>query len=380
MMNPPHHPVTHPHVLIMAGGSGSRLWPVSRSTKPKQFYDLLGTGQTMLQHTYDRALTLAGSSHRIRVITQAPWGDLVREQLPDLPQENLLLEPIRKQTATATYYGLLSLQSESDQDQVVILPCDHFVLDQDRFTVSIQQAMQRSAQSSALVILGVQPTRPEPNYGYVQYVEHAGNPSDGVGNFQVKTFTDQPSQELANTFFRSGDFAWYTGIKVGSKQAFLDLYRQWMPDLVELFAEFETEPDHALRSTMIEKIYPRTASVSFREGILDKAGTLLLELVDFGWGDLTYWAEIYREHEKDYFGNAVNGQQVALFDAHNNMIHITGQRIALIDGLEDYIVADSPEGILVCPRHKEAELRQRLAVLRRQQSEKQGGDKPSRLS
>lgn len=379
-MNPPHHPTVHPHVLIMAGGSGSRLWPVSRPQKPKQFYDLLGTGQTMLQHTYERALTLAGSAERIRVITQSPWGDLVREQLPNLPLQNLLLEPIRKQTATATYYGLLSLESESDQDHVVILPCDHFVLDSDRFTTCIHQALHRSVQSEALVIIGVQPTRPEPNYGYVQYVEHAGNPQEGSTNFQVKTFTDQPSQELANTFFRSGDFAWYTGIKVGYKKAFLDLYRQWMPELVELFAEFEAESDSAARLAMIDKIYPRTASVSFREGILDKAGTLLLELGDFGWGDLTYWAEIYREHEKDYFGNAVNGQQVALFDAHNNMIHITGQRIALIDGLENYIVADSPDGILVCPRHKEAELRQRLAVLRRQQSEKTGGDKPSRQS
>ena len=379
-MNPPHHPTAHPHVLIMAGGSGSRLWPVSRSQKPKQFYDLLGTGQTMLQHTYERALTLAGSAERIRVITQSPWGDLVREQLPNLPLQNLLLEPIRKQTATATYYGLLSLESESDQDHVVILPCDHFVLDSDRFTTCIHHALQRSVQSEALVIIGVQPTRPEPNYGYVQYVEHAGNPQEGLSNFQVKTFTDQPSQELANTFFRSGDFAWYTGIKVGYKKAFLDLYRQWMPELVELFAEFEAESDSAARLAMIDKIYPRTASVSFREGILDKAGTLLLELGDFGWGDLTYWADIYREHVKDYFGNAVNGQQVALFDAHNNMIHITGQRIALIDGLENYIVADSPDGILVCPRHKEAELRQRLAVLRRQQSEKTGGDKPSRLS
>jgi len=370
---------TSPHVLIMAGGSGSRLWPVSRTNKPKQFYDLLGTGQTMLQHTFDRALALTGSPSRIRVITQTQWGDLVREQLPELAEEHLLLEPIRKQSATATYYGLLSLETETDQDAVVILPCDHFVLDRERFDESIEQALRGAVQTKALVIMGVKPTRPEPNYGYVQYVDNPAAGSEEV-LFHVKTFTDQPSQELANTFFRSGDFAWYTGIKVGGKEAFLDLYRRWMPDLVEVFSEFEAIKDPLLRKSLIDKIYPRCESVSFREGILDKAGTLLLQLGDYGWGDLTYWAEIYREHEKDYFGNAVNGSQVALFDSHNNMIHITGQRIALIDGLENYIVADSPEGILVCPRHKEGELRQRLAVLRRQQTDKNGGDKPPRLT
>jgi len=370
---------TSPHVLIMAGGSGSRLWPVSRTNKPKQFYDLLGTGQTMLQHTFDRALAMTGSPSRIRVITQTQWGDLVREQLPELAEEHLLLEPIRKQSATATYYGLLSLETETDQDAVVILPCDHFVLDRERFDESIEQALRGAVQTKALVIMGVKPTRPEPNYGYVQYVDNPAAGSEEV-LFHVKTFTDQPSQELANTFFRSGDFAWYTGIKVGGKEAFLDLYRRWMPDLVEVFSEFEAIKDPLLRKSILDKIYPRCESVSFREGILDKAGTLLLQLGDYGWGDLTYWAEIYREHEKDYFGNAVNGSQVALFDSHNNMIHITGQRIALIDGLENYIVADSPEGILVCPRHKEGELRQRLAVLRRQQTDKNGGDKPPRLT
>ena len=378
-MNPPPSNGTSPHVLIMAGGSGSRLWPVSRTNKPKQFYDLLGTGQTMLQHTFDRALALTGSPSRIRVITQTQWGDLVREQLPELAAEHLLLEPIRKQSATATYYGLLSLETETEQDPVVILPCDHFVLDRERFHESIEQALRAAVQTKAMVIMGVKPTRPEPNYGYVQYVDNPTAVSEEA-RFHVKTFTDQPSQELANTFIRSGDFAWYTGIKVGGKEAFLDLYRRWMPDLVEVFAEFETAKDSVLRKSIVEKIYPRCESVSFREGILDKAGTLLLQLGDYGWGDLTYWAEIYREHEKDYFGNAVNGSQVALFDSHNNMIHITGQRIALIDGLENYIVADSPEGILVCPRHKEGELRQRLAVLRRQQTDKNGGDKPPRLT
>jgi mannose-1-phosphate guanylyltransferase len=361
----------------MAGGSGSRLWPVSRTAKPKQFYDLLGTGRTMLQHTFDRALSLCGGAEHIRVITQARWGDLVREQLPDLPEDHLLLEPIRKQTATATYYGLLSLAGQGPSDSVVILPCDHYVTDQERFTATLQQAIEHAMERQWIQVIGVKPTRPEPNYGYVQYVQDSETETDV---YKVKTFTDQPTPELANTFYRSGDFAWYTGIKVGSVQAFMDLYRRWMPDLVDAFAELADTPDRSLWPAMVAKIFPRCESASFREGILDKAEGLRLQLGDFGWGDLTYWAEIYREHDKDYFGNSVNGSQVALFDAHNNMIHITGQRIALIDGLENFIVADSPDGILVCPREKEAELRQRLAVLRRQQNEKSAQDKGSRNS
>lgn len=376
MPNSSSHPPSL-QVLIMAGGSGSRLWPVSRTAKPKQFYDLLGTGRTMLQHTFDRALSLCGGAEHIRVITQVRWGDLVREQLPDLPEDHLLLEPIRKQTATATYYGLLSLAGQGPSDSVVILPCDHYVTDQERFTATLQQAIEHAMERQWIQVLGVKPTRPEPNYGYVQYVQDSETETDV---YKVKTFTDQPTPELANTFYRSGDFAWYTGIKVGSVQAFMDLYRRWMPDLVDAFAELAATPDRSLWPAMVAKIFPRCESASFREGILDKAEGLRLQLGDFGWGDLTYWAEIYREHDKDYFGNAVNGSQVALFDAHNNMIHITGQRIALIDGLENFIVADSPDGILVCPREKEAELRQRLAVLRRQQNEKSTQDKGSRNS
>jgi mannose-1-phosphate guanylyltransferase len=361
----------------MAGGSGSRLWPVSRTAKPKQFYDLLGTGRTMLQHTFDRALSLCGGAGHIRVITQARWGDLVHEQLPDLAEENLLLEPIRKQTATATYYGLLSLKGHGASDPVVILPCDHYVTDHDKFIWTLSQAIAHAMERQWIQVIGVKPTRPEPNCGYVQYVPESERATDV---YKVKTFTDQPTPELANTFYRSGDFAWYTGIKVGSVQAFMDLYSRWMPDLVDAFAELAATQDRARWPAMVEKIFPRCESSSFRDAILDKAEGLRLQLGDFGWGDLTYWAEIYRDHEKDYFGNAVNGSQVALFDAHNNMIHITGQRIALIDGLENYIVADSPDGILVCPRDKEAELRQRLAVLRRQQSEKSFQDKAHRNS
>jgi len=361
----------------MAGGSGSRLWPVSRTAKPKQFYDLLGTGRTMLQHTYDRALSFCGGAEQIRVITQARWGDLVREQLPDLPHDHLLLEPIRKQSATATYYGLLSLTDHGSSDPVVILPCDHYVTDQERFIATLNQAIAHAMERQWIQVIGVKPTRPEPNYGYVQYVPDSETETDA---YKIKTFTAHPTPELANTFYRSGDFAWYTGIKVGSVQAFMDLYRRWMPDLVDAFAELEKTQDRSRWPAMAEKIFPRCESASFREGILDKAEGLRLQLGDFGWGDLTYWAEIYREHEKDYFGNAVNGSQVALFDAQNNMIHITGQRIALIDGLENFIVSDSPDGILVCPRDKEAELRQRLAVLRRQQNEKAVQDKTSRNS
>ena len=227
----------------MAGGSGSRLWPVSRTAKPKQFYDLLGTGRTMLQHTFDRALSLCGGADHIRVITQSRWGDLVREQLPDLPEDHLLLEPIRKQTATATYYGLLSLAGQGPSDSVVILPCDHYVTDQERFTATLQQAIEHAMERQWIQVIGVKPTRPEPNYGYVQYVQDSEAETDV---YKVKTFTDQPTPELANTFYRSGDFAWYTGIKVGSVQAFMDLYRRWMPDLVDAFAELAATPDRSL--------------------------------------------------------------------------------------------------------------------------------------
>jgi mannose-1-phosphate guanylyltransferase len=370
-------------VLIMAGGAGSRLWPVSRPAKPKQFYDLLGSGQTMLQHTYQRALALCQSPEDIRVITLKQWGDLVREQLPGIREEQLLLEPVRKQTAPATYFGLLSLLPQSEADMVVILPCDHYVLDQERFTLSLQTAIRKAREAGWVMVMGVQPTRPESNYGYVQFVQEQGPDLTEDASYpswhKVKTFTDQPSPELANTFYRSGDFVWYTGIKVGSLGAFLDLYRRWLPDLVEVFEPLRSQENRAAWPALLEDLYPLCNAASFREGILDKAEGLRVQIGDFGWGDLTYWAEIYREHEKDYFGNAVNGAHVALFDAHHNMIHITGQRIALIDGLENYIVADSPDGILVCPRDKEATLRQRLAMLRRQQSDKPASDKGSKL-
>lgn len=354
------------YVIIMAGGVGSRLWPMSTQHKPKQFLDLLGTGETLLQATYKRALHLT-EAENILVVTNKQWTRLVQEQLPELVDQQLVAEPIRKNTATATLYAVNKVANRDMQGELVIMPCDHVITDTLRFSQVIKAGRKYIRKQADMLTVGIKVSRPEINYGYIQYLPEAVDEQV----FNVKTFTEKPTKEIANAFHRSGDFLWYSGIKVVSVTTLLDLYAQHMPDTAQLFEEVRPYLNTDEEARCIDKIYPQCETMAFRQAIMYKASDRVKVLLgDFGWTDLTLWGEVYATHEKDYLGNAVTGAKVVMYDASNCLVEVDGDKLVIISGLEDYIVADSPKGLLICPRDQENEIKNMLLETKRQVGDK----------
>ncbi|MBA4302838.1 MAG: mannose-1-phosphate guanylyltransferase [Sphingobacteriaceae bacterium] len=354
------------YVIIMAGGVGSRLWPMSTHQKPKQFVDLLGTGETLLQSTYQRALHLT-PAEQVLVVTNKQWVHLVQEQLPGILPSQMVVEPMRKNTATATLYAINKIANRDPQADVVIMPCDHVITDVNRFGKVIKAGLKYILKNAVLLTVGIKVSRPEVNYGYIQYLPEA------IDNqvYNIKTFTEKPTKEIANAFHRSGDFLWYSGIKVVSVGTLLDLYAEHLPDTAQLFEEMRPYLNEEEEERFIEKIYPQCETIAFRQAIIYKAEDKVKVLLgDFGWTDITLWGEVYATHEKDYLGNAVTGAQVVMYDASNCLVEVAGDKLVIISGLEDYIVADSPKGLLICPRDQENEIKNMLLEIKRQVGDK----------
>lgn len=354
------------YVIIMAGGVGSRLWPMSTQQKPKQFVDLLGTGETLLQATYQRALHLT-APEQIMVVTNKQWVHLVQEQIPGIASSQVVVEPIRKNTGTATLYAINKVANLDMQAELVIMPCDHVITDVIRFVKVIQTGLNYIRKQEVMLTVGIKVSRPEVNYGYIQYLPEQVD--DQIYN--IKTFTEKPTQEIANAFHRSGDFLWYSGIKVVRVGTLLDLYAEHLPDTAQLFEEVRPHLNDSEEERFIEKIYPQCETLAFRQAIIYKTTERTKVLIgDFGWTDITLWGEVYATHDKDYLGNAVTGAQVVMYDASNCLVEVAGDKLVIISGLEDYIVADSPKGLLICPRDQENEVKNMLFEIKRQVGDK----------
>jgi len=357
--------MSKPYVIIMAGGIGSRLWPISTQQKPKQFLDLLGLGPTLLQLTYDRARLLTSDDH-ILVVTNKQWLDLVKQQLPSLQSFQIVAEPFRKNTATATIYAVNKVANLDLSADLVIMPSDHVVVDTAKFKQTILAALKHVAKYDEVLTVGIKVSRPEINYGYIQYLK--GDLKGPV--YPIKTFTEKPTKEIANAFHRSGDFLWYSGIKITKVQVLLGLFEQHLTETAQLFEEVRPYLNTEEEERCIDKIYPQCETMPFRQAILYNAPNVKVILGDFGWTDITLWGEVYGAHEKDYMGNAVTGTQVAMYDASNCLVEVAGDKLVIINGLENYIVADSPKGLLICPRDKESEIKNMLLDLKRSAGDK----------
>lgn len=357
--------MSKPYVIIMAGGIGSRLWPISTHQKPKQFLDLLGLGQSLLQLTYERARLLTVDDH-ILVVVNRQWLHLVQEQLPTLQKFQIVGEPLRKNTATATIYAVNKVANLDPTADVVIMPCDHIILNTGKFQQTIKTAIKHVAKHAEILTVGIKVSRPEVNYGYIQYLKE-----DHTGPiYPVKTFTEKPTKEIANAFHRSGDFLWYSGIKIAKIKVMLDLFEQYLTETAQLFEEARPYLNTDEEERCIDKIYPQCETLPFRQVILYNAPNVKVILGDFSWSDITFWEEVYSAHEQDYMGNAVTGAQVAMYDASNCLVEVAGDKLVIINGLENYIVADSPNGLLICPRDKEGEIKNMLLDLKRSAGDK----------
>lgn len=334
---------TNRYCVIMAGGVGSRFWPMSTKKFPKQFQDILGVGRTMIQQTYDRISKIV-SQENIYVITNTEYIDLTIEQLPEIPTENIVGEPMVKNTSACNLYMVKKISHKNPNAQMVVLPSDHLILKENVFLEKLDIAFNLVAQNDYLITLGITPTRPDTGYGYIQFVEKKNEEY-----FKVKTFTEKPNLEFAKTFIESGDFLWNAGIFVWNAKTILNSFETFLPDMVQEFDHCEYNTDGEKKC--IEIIYPKVEKISIDNGILEKAKNVFVIPADLGWSDLGTWTSVYENAKKDKDHNTLNSKYVQTYHSKGNIVRIKNKNKAvIIDGLKNYVVVDTDKALLICPK------------------------------
>ncbi len=334
------------YCVIMAGGVGSRFWPLSRKAKPKQFLDILGTGRTLLQQTYDRFQTICPSENFL-VVTSEEYVDIAREQLPDVPPENILGEPARRNTAPCIAYATYKIKSKNPQANMVVTPADHLVLYVEQFRETITKTLQFVENNDVLATIGIKPTRPETGYGYIQLNNKIKDEKTGI--YKVETFTEKPNLEMAKVFLQSGEFMWNAGIFISSVEAMSSALGKYLSDVDYLFnpkvnggVDVYNTPDEI---EFIKKVYSAVISISIDYGVMEKAENVYVMPADFGWSDLGTWSSLYDYSKKDEHGNALNSDNVLVVDTKNSIISAPNNRLVVVNNLENAIVVEA-DGIL----------------------------------
>jgi mannose-1-phosphate guanylyltransferase len=353
------------YVAIMAGGIGSRFWPMSRTDFPKQFLDILNIGRTLIQGTFDRFAKFIPAEN-IYVVTSDQYKDIVAQQLPEMPIANILCEPSRKNTAPCVAYISHKLLKLNPDANLICAPADHIILEQENFKTICLSALDFTASIKALVTLGIKPTHPNTGYGYIQYEQAAV--SENV--YKVKTFTEKPDLELAKTFIASGDFLWNAGIFVWQVKNIVHAFEKLLPELNELFEAEKVNFNTADEQAAIDRIYPLCVNISIDYGIMEKADNVYIIPSSFGWSDLGTWGSAYDNLGKDYLENAVAGDNVVVIDATKNMVHADNKKLVLLQGLDDFIVVDTKDVLMICKKDKEQEIKQYVAEIKRSKGDK----------
>ena len=324
------------YCVIMAGGIGSRFWPYSRKSKPKQFLDFFGIGQTLLQQTFERYSKIVPSENII-VITNAEYEGLVKEQLPSLQEKQILLEPARRNTAPCIAMASMHIHAVNPEANMVVAPCDHLILKEGEFIEAINKGLEFVAQSPQLLTLGIKPNRPETGYGYIQIADEQGE-----NFYEVKTFVEKPQLEFAEIFVASDEFYWNSGIFLWNVNTILNAFDTLMP---EVCPKIQTDD------------FASCPSISIDYAIMEKAENVSVQLCNFGWADLGTWASLHEALPKDQQKNVIIKGHTLLYDCKNNMIALPKGKLAVIQGLEDYLIADTDNALLICKKDEENEIR-----------------------
>lgn len=339
----------------MGGGVGSRFWPMSREGRPKQFLDIFGTGRSLLRMTFDRFARFIPIEN-ILVVTNEMYLDQVLEQLPEMRPEQVLLEPLRRNTAPCIAYACYHIQAKCPDANIIVSPSDHLILDEDRFVRDLQRGLEYVSGRSELLTLGVRPSRPETGYGYIQIVPEEGKAGDDF--HRVQTFTEKPNRELAEVFVNSGEFLWNSGMFVWNLQTIMQELHQQLPDLCSLMEEglgaFATERERAF----IHDAFPRCQSISIDYGVMEKAEHVAVLPVDFGWADLGTWGSIYDLKDKDANDNVTLRGEALYYESKGNMVAMEDpSKLVVLQGINDCIVAEADGVLLVCHKSEEQRIK-----------------------
>lgn len=350
----------HHYVAIMAGGIGSRFWPKSRVSYPKQFLDILNTGKSLLQWTFERYAAFIPIEN-IYIVACNDYTELIKTQLPLLPIDNILAEPSRKNTAPCVAYVSFKLIQKDPEAVLIVAPSDHIILDNETFRDITLKALEFVTSIKAFVTLGITPTHPNTGYGYIQ--RESFQVADSI--FKVKTFTEKPSLEIAKSFLSSGDFLWNGGIFIWQVKNVLKAFEEFQPEMFELFDSEKENFNTPNEKHALDRIYPLCTNISIDFAVMEKADNVYVIPSSFGWSDLGTWNSAYDNLEKDYLGNAVSAENVIVIDATRCMVSAPKKKLLVLQGLDDMIIVDTEDVLMICSKNKEQEIKEYVAEVKR---------------
>ncbi len=337
--------------IIMAGGVGSRFWPFSRNERPKQFLDFMGTGSSLLQMTYNRFRKIMPAEN-IYIVSNLIYRDLILEQLPELTEKQVLLEPTRRNTAPCIAYAVNRIAKVTKEANIVVSPSDHLIMKENDFLDTIATGLDFVSKNDALLTLGIKPYRPETGYGYIQI-------SQGEGALRkVHTFTEKPNLEMAKVFMESGEFLWNSGIFLWSLSSIMKAFDEFLPEISNKFKQGESVYETPREQMYINEIYPLCHNISIDYGIMEKAQNVYVLASDFGWSDLGTWGSLYDLSHKDENRNVAKKCDALFYDSKENIVVMPKGKLAVVQGLDGYIVAESDDALLICKKEEEQRIRQ----------------------
>ncbi|HEY9551858.1 MAG TPA: mannose-1-phosphate guanylyltransferase [Prevotella sp.] len=344
------------HLVIMAGGVGSRFWPMSTAERPKQFIDVLGVGRSLLQLTLDRFEGVCDKTN-VWVLTNRRYADLVRQQLPDIPADHILLEPCRRNTAPCIAYVSWRIKSLDPKANIVVTPSDHVVMSVNEFRRVVNSCLQFTSETDAIVTLGMRPTRPETGYGYIQADLSTSSPRNKE-IFRVDSFREKPDAVTAQAYIRQNNYFWNAGIFIWSVGTIVNAFRIYHPSISKIFEGMQEAYGTAKEQECIDQRYPECENISVDYAIMEKAEEIFVCPADFGWSDLGTWGSLLAQTKHDIYGNSCIGENIQLYDTYNCIIHTTQEKKVVVQGLDNYIVAEKDNKLLICKLSEEQKIKQ----------------------
>lgn len=358
------------YAVIMAGGIGSRFWPVSTQGFPKQFHDMLGTGQSLLQKTFSRLQKIIPSEN-IYILTNEAYLDITLQHLPEISEKQVVLEPAMRNTAACILLSAIKIRKVNPNALMLVAPSDHWIEDEDAFAADVQACFDAAQQEDILLTLGIEPTFPNTGYGYIESdtsTKPVHKKAEGLSKLKinnqhiiaVKQFREKPDYETAKTFLAAGNFLWNAGIFIWSAESIINSFEQYLPEMTSLFLSGRSILNTSEEKEFVATNYPKAENISIDYGILEKATNVFVKRATFDWNDLGTWGALHERLEKDDSNNAIVNAETYLKDSKNNMIFTASKKLVVLDGIEDYIVIDNKDVLLLFPKQKEQEIKELL--------------------
>ena len=345
------------YLIIMAGGIGSRFWPMSTAETPKQFLDILGTGKTMIQQTVSRFWDLVPMQN-IFIVTSKKYKTIIQDQLPDISDSQVLLEPCMRNTAPCIAYAAYKIHKRNPDANIVVAPSDHLITDESGFRDVVSKGLEFTSKDDVLLTLGIHPHRPETGYGYIQADSEAVS-----GINKVAAFKEKPDLETANGYIAEGNFFWNAGIFLWSAKSIISSFESHLPEVAALFAEGEEKYDTDYEQAFIDEKFPSCENISVDYGIMERADNIYVMPADFGWSDLGTWGSLWEKRSKDEHGNSVVGDRVHLFECKDTIVTVPNNRPVVLQGLDDCIVTEANGVFMVCKKEDEQRIKEFRSVV-----------------